>query len=130
MLKGCVEDLRAYSLDLMDEVWPGPTTITLPCKNHINKKLSFPIAENKRSLAFRVPNIDILIDVINEVGSPLLCTSANFSGEKPVSYINDVNPQLLEQADFVFTKNLYNGKIKKASTIIDCTGPIPKILRS
>lgn len=70
--------------------------------------------------AFRVPNIKIPNCLI-------ACTSANISGEPAVSNIEDVSKDIIDKADFVYTKKVTSKG--KSSKIIDLTGLKPKTIR-
>lgn len=58
-------------LKKMNEVWPGAVT------------LIFEYEEEMRS--FRIPNEPNLLALLNKLGKPIYTTSANISGEDPVS---------------------------------------------
>lgn len=81
------------------------------------------------TLAFRMPNCDDILRLIEETKTPIACTSANISGETPVNSIEDVNENVVKQVDFLYTKKLQDKINIKPSKIILCTGKFPKILR-
>lgn len=56
-------------LKLMDEVWPGATTIIFD--------------HNGSMESFRIPNEKNLLKLLSEINVPVYVTSANESGEKP-----------------------------------------------
>lgn len=112
----------------IDNLWPGSNSLILSTNNNVPKILSVN-TETSSSIAFRIPAVKELCNAIKTINCPLACTSANISSENAVHYISEVNNSLLEKVDFVYTKTLYKGKNKKASTIIDCTGSSIKILR-
>ncbi|MGH7869107.1 MAG: L-threonylcarbamoyladenylate synthase [Candidatus Dormibacteraceae bacterium] len=55
---------------LMERWWPGPLTLVLPAR-----KGDLP------TLGVRIPNHPVALDLLRQVGAPLLTTSANLSGE-------------------------------------------------
>ena len=66
-------------------LWPAPLTVVVP----INQPL--PAAAMMDSLAIRIPAHRKLRNLLGRLGRPLASTSANLSGDKPVS-----NPEMLK----------------------------------
>jgi L-threonylcarbamoyladenylate synthase len=66
-------------------LWPAPLTVVVP----INQPI--PAAAMMDSLAIRIPAHHKLRDLLVRLGRPLASTSANLSGDKPVS-----NPEMLK----------------------------------
>lgn len=79
---------------LIDKFMPGELTLLLPSK----KGLPFHLTLNESTVGIRMPNDQKLLSFIEQIGKPLLVTSANMSNEKP----------LLDSQN-VF--NQFNGKI-------------------
>ncbi|MBQ9418103.1 MAG: L-threonylcarbamoyladenylate synthase [Bacteroidales bacterium] len=81
-----------------------PTTYILP-ERLWHKVLTIPIAPNlyasNGSLGIRLPKHHFCQEVINSLGSPLVSTSANFSGQpSPRSYA-DISEALKQRVDFL-----------------------------
>lgn len=77
-------------------------------------------------LGVRIPDHKIS-KIVEEVGVPFITTSVNRKGEKPARSIEEVNSEILKEVDIVID----DGRLKdKASTIIDYTKEIPKVLRA
>ena len=79
-------------------------------------------------MGIRIPNNDIILEIVREFGSPILTTSVHDEDEI-VEYTTD--PELIHDAykdkvdlvvDGGFGQNI-------ASTIVDCTGEEPVIIR-
>ncbi len=79
------------------------------------------------TVAVRVPDSPLLQRLIEEVGAPLAATSANRSGEPPPVEASDARAQLGGLVDFVVD----GGRCPAAqeSTIVDLSGPEPRLLR-
>lgn len=109
---------------LMKKYWPGALTLILQC----NKvKVPSLVRGGGQTLGVRMPNHEIILKIISEVAVPILGPSANFSGEKTPYSFEDLNPELVKQADYVL-----NGKVgleRKVSTVIDCTVTPWKVIR-
>ena len=65
--------------ELAAAFWPGALTIVLPAKEEIH-----PLLVENKSVAIRVPNHPLLLEVLKITG-PLAVTSANISGELPLT---------------------------------------------
>ena len=61
------------------------------------------------------------------VGCPLAITSANVHGQEAATSATDLDGRLLASADLVFDAGA--APIAVNSTIVDCTGAEPRILR-
>ena len=73
-----------------------------------------------------MPDSNLIRSLINKVGVPIIGTSANFYGKKPVKRFKDLAPKLVGLADFVI-KGECQGGIE--STVVDATVDPPKVLR-
>ena len=102
------------------EIWPGPLTAIVPLKA--------PIAASRgaSSLGVRVPAVAWLIALLTMTG-PLASTSANRSGEPPVSEPSELSPEMQTSVDGIVDAGRLPGE---ASTIVDLTGVEPRLLRA
>jgi L-threonylcarbamoyladenylate synthase len=107
---------------LIEALWPGPVTIVL----HVQPGLVWDIGDNEGTVALRMPDDAVTLDVIAEVG-PLAVTSANRSGEPPATTVEAARAGLGE-AVAVY---LDGGPREDArpSTIVDFTRGEPVVLR-
>lgn len=62
------------------QIWPGPVTAILHKRKHLPKELN----NSSGKLAVRLPSSDFLIKIIKRLGSPLVSTSLNKSGEETI----------------------------------------------
>ncbi|RJQ25624.1 threonylcarbamoyl-AMP synthase [Candidatus Parcubacteria bacterium] len=119
-LKPIPKDVRK---DLMEKYWPGGLTIILPC---LEEKVPGLVRGNKNTLGVRMPDHDPVLQVIKELGVPIIAPSANFSGERTPYNLSEVNKDLIDLVDFVLPGVC---KIKEQSTVIDCSVEPWKIIR-
>lgn len=127
-----VEMAQNYLLPISQEVqdklikpyWPGKLTIIL--QSRIDRVLSL-VRGGTDTLGIRFPNNKILLELIRGVGVPIVAPSANFSGENAPFAFKELNPELVELADYVLNVEL--SREKNVSTIIDCTVTPWKIIR-
>ena len=110
--------------ELVNIYWPGKLTIVLQAR--VDKVPSL-VTGGTGTLGVRFPNNVTLLQLIKGVGVPIVAPSANFSGEKTPFSFDDLNPELVKQADFIL-----KGKVdleNNVSTIIDCTVEPWKVIR-
>ena len=105
------ESLGVVVPDEIREVWPAPLTAIL------NKSNS--------TVAIRVPDVGWLRSLLEQTG-PLISTSANRSGEAPITQPNQLARDLLDALDGIVDAGERDGK---ASAIVDFTGAEPRVLR-
>lgn len=108
---------------LMDLYWPGALTIVLPCRV---EKVPTLVRGGGVTLGARIPDNEDLISIIQEVGVPIIGTSANFAGEKTPYRFEDLDPELVKVVDHVLPGEV---SVKQASTVVDCTVKPWKITR-
>lgn len=74
-----------------------PTTIIYPGVKNIA-----PSAIGKdKSMAFRIPQPGFALDLVRGFGKPIISTSANLSGAPIPESLDDIEPELLAQLDYV-----------------------------
>ncbi|HUC20000.1 MAG TPA: L-threonylcarbamoyladenylate synthase [Candidatus Polarisedimenticolaceae bacterium] len=69
---------------VLDQVWPGPTSVILPCSD---QKLAY-LHRGGFSLAFRLPDKPALRAVLERTG-PLVAPSANPEGASPATTVDE-----------------------------------------
>ena len=117
-----VENIPPQAQRLMERFWPGALTLVLPKQAHLPSELTpYP------GLAVRMPNHPFALELLQALG-PLAVTSANLSDQTNPQTAQEVFAQLTGRVDLI----LDGGKLKigQASTIIDCTGAEPTLLRT
>ncbi|MDZ4227799.1 MAG: L-threonylcarbamoyladenylate synthase [Candidatus Levybacteria bacterium] len=137
VLVNSVEMAQDYLLPIPQEVkeklikpyWPGKLTIILQSRTD---KVPSLVTGGTGTLGVRFPNNKILLELIKSVGVPIVAPSANFSGEKTPFKFEDLNPELVKQADYILNTEISPsaGGEENVSTIIDCTITPWKIIRS
>jgi L-threonylcarbamoyladenylate synthase len=68
------------------KIWPGKVSVIL------NKKTTLPddVSAGLSNVAVRLPKSEFLTKMIKEAGAPLVSTSLNLSGKKPLDQIGDL----------------------------------------
>jgi L-threonylcarbamoyladenylate synthase len=113
----------AHARALAERYWPGGLTLVVPAAAH----LSAALLAGGTTVAVRVPDHAALRDLIRQLGRPLAATSANLHGYANPRTAQDVVGQLGARLPLVLDGGATPGDI--ASTIVDVTGPTPRVLR-
>jgi L-threonylcarbamoyladenylate synthase len=129
-LEDWATDIPDYAIELAREFWPGPMTLILPRKD-IAKDF---ITGGQSNVGLRVPAQPIALALLKKFeelgGQGVAAPSANRFGAVSPTTASAVEEEL---GDFFDKEDLIldDGQcfVGIESTIIDCTGPDPKILR-
>jgi len=108
---------------LMRHFWPGGLTLVLPKRINLPDYLTYGGA----TIAVRIPNHPVPLTLIKRMGSPLIGTSANISGQPSALTAKEVEIQLGGRVSLIIDGGRCSGGVE--STIIDVTGKMPKIRR-
>jgi tRNA threonylcarbamoyl adenosine modification protein (Sua5/YciO/YrdC/YwlC family) len=120
---GLAANVPDYARNLIKAFWPGPLTLVLQAQT----SLVWDLGETNGTVALRMPRDDTALKLLAEVG-PMAVTSANVSGQTPAHTILDAAAQLGSAVSVYLDGGPSSGGL--ASTILDCTGPAPVILRA
>jgi L-threonylcarbamoyladenylate synthase len=115
-------EIPPYAVKLAEHFWPGPLTLILPKASYVNPLLTGHLS----SIGLRVPAHPIALAVLKKFGRGLAAPSANSWGQAP--------PITAQEVAHYFLSDLWiieggHAKFGFASTIVDCTGTQPIILR-
>jgi L-threonylcarbamoyladenylate synthase len=124
-------EIPEYAIDLARAFWPGPMTLILK-RTEIAQDF---ITGGHATVGLRVPSDPIALALIQEFEkiseSAIAAPSANRFGQVSPTSSADVQEELggyLSTSDFVLEGG--RSQIGIESTIVDCTGSGPRILRS
>ena len=120
---GLATDVPAYARDLIGEFWPGPLTLVLTAQ----ASLVWDLGDTNGTVALRMPKDDVALALLTEVG-PLAVTSANLTGQPPATTVTDAAAQLGAAVSVYLDGGPTTSM--EVSTIVDCTGPTPTVLRA
>jgi tRNA threonylcarbamoyl adenosine modification protein (Sua5/YciO/YrdC/YwlC family) len=113
-----------YAYVLMEKYFPGGLTLIL----NSSKKLYNSPDVIGDTIGVRIPNAAELIEFLAYIDLPILNTSANISGSQPLKTPKEVYKTFDESVFFVQFE--YNIEMSGSpSTIVDCMGDAPKIIR-
>jgi L-threonylcarbamoyladenylate synthase len=118
-----IDDLGTYGRDLITEFWPGG--LTLVCR--ATPTLSWDLGDTRGTVAVRMPLHPVALEVLKETG-PLAVSSANRSGLPSATTAAAAEEQLGTAVSVYLDGGVCASSL--ASTIIDLTGDVPRLLRA
>lgn len=115
-------DIPDAAMAMIERFWPGPLTLIVP------KRSDLPaIISPNDGIAVRIPDCDVARRVISAAGGAVAASSANRSGHAPavsgIEALADLNGLIAAVID----NGISPGGV--ASTIVDCRGSTPRIVR-
>ncbi len=118
-----VTEVPSYVEDLIDEFSPGPITYVLKSSG----KVSGNVTAGLCTVGVRIPNNQVALDLLYYADIPIAAPSANISGKPSPTTAQHV----LDDLDGKISAVLDGGpaKVGVESTVIDCTGAVPVVLR-
>ena len=118
-----VTHISTPTFKILKRALPGPYTFILPGNNNLPKAF-----KKKKEVGIRVPNNEIVLAIVRELGNPIISTSI-YDEDEIVEYTTD--PELIYEkwehlVDLVIDGG-YGGNIP--STVINLCGDEPKLIR-
>ncbi len=107
---------------LASQYWPGALTIVMKAKETVPNLVN----GGGDTVGIRIPNHDIALKLIENVGVGILGPSANFHGAKTPYNFEDLDSELVSLVDLVVNGEC---KLKQTSTVIDCSVKPWQIIR-
>lgn len=127
---GGIDQLDQWAVDipdcaytLADRCWPGPLTLLLPRAAHV---LDI-VTGGRDTVGIRVPAHAVTQAVLSRFGRGLAAPSANRFGRVSPTTADHVRADL--GADVAMVLDGGDCAVGVESTIIDCTTPVPQVLR-
>lgn len=120
--------LTAAQMAVCTGAWPGPFTFLLPARAGLEPAV---VDAARSTIAIRVPGREDLRRLIGLAGGPLASTSANRSGEPPLTRLTAAvaafGPGVAGWWDGQSGPSPVNGV---PSALVDLTGDAPRVLRA
>lgn len=113
---------RAFTL-AADMFWPGPLTLIGPTVDVLPEELT----AGTGTIGLRLPDDDLLRAFVRLCGGALTATSANVSGSPPARSAEEVRGYFSGKVDLIIDGG--TTEASNASTVVDVTGPQPRVVR-
>ena len=114
-------DSNSETIEKLNKIWPAPVSFILK----LNKQ--FKTQFKQQTAAFRISQNKFCKELLNRIKSPLISTSANQEGEKPLNDYIEIIEKFGNQVDAIF----YTEQQKPAisSTVVDLSSGKPELIR-
>ena len=119
---GLAREVPPWARELIDQLWPGPLTLVL----HAQPSLHWDLGETDGTVALRMPDDEVALELLRVTG-PMAVTSANRTGQPPATSVIEAATQLGSAVE-VYLDGGPRADVQP-STILDCTGDAPVLLR-
>jgi len=121
-LEALATGLPEWTRVLVEHYWPGPLTVVV--RQQVS--LQWDLGETRGTVAVRMPHDKVALELLARTG-PLAVSSANLTGMPAATNADQAAEMLSAQVSVI----LDGGPTEddKPSTIVDCTGPQPRVLR-
>lgn len=118
------DSVPSWALALTAAFWPGALTLVVPASNRVPAEYQ---RADTHTIALRMPDSELVRELARRIRVPLAVTSANTHGVAAATSGASVEPRLVELSDL--TLDAGPAPVAIPSTIVDCTGEGPRILR-
>ena len=122
-ISGLVYSVPDAAHELIRAFWPGALSLVVQQA----PSLQWDLGDARGTVMLRMPLQPVALDVLRAVG-PMAVSSANVSGQPPATTAAEAQRQLGDRVDVYLDGG--TSEQQAASTILDLTGEVPKILRT
>ena len=115
--------MPSWVSDLVGRYWPGPLTVVV----REQSSLQWDLGDTRGTVAVRMPHDPVALELLGRTG-PLAVSSANLTGRPAATDADQAAEMLSDKVSVI----LDSGPTvdDRPSTILDCTGDQPRMLRA
>ncbi|WP_374999811.1 L-threonylcarbamoyladenylate synthase [Aeromicrobium sp. CTD01-1L150] len=121
-LEALVAEVPTWLRSMTQGLWPGPLTII--CRQQAS--LAWDLGETHHTVAVRMPDDEVALGLLRRTG-PLAVSSANTTGRPAATTVEAAEEMLGDAVAVYLDAGSSRGGV--ASTIVDVTGTVPRVLR-
>jgi L-threonylcarbamoyladenylate synthase len=114
-----VRSFGCVSRDALGAMWPAPLSVILPSGSTCPAWVG-------PTVAIRVPALDSLRELIEDLGEPIVSTSVNRAGQEPLDDAHAIRREFGAEVDLIVLGDTHDGA---ASTLVDLCGGAPRVVR-
>ena len=111
---------QAYRI--MKRLLPGPYTFIFKATKLVPKEL----IPNKKTVAIRIPDNQVCLEFVKQLGNPIVTTSVNVSDQPHYSDPLEIEKEFDKQVDLIIDAGILQND---PSTVVDLSGDEPIIIR-
>jgi L-threonylcarbamoyladenylate synthase len=120
---GLADDVSEVAERMMHRFWPGPLSLIFKAAPIVPAR----VRGAGGTVALRCPKDTLCLRLLDRIGGPVVSSSANLSGQRPAETAEEVVRIFGNQLDLVIDGGPRHGGMP--STLVDVTGPVPRLLR-
>jgi tRNA threonylcarbamoyl adenosine modification protein (Sua5/YciO/YrdC/YwlC family) len=120
-----VKQMERPVFKLLKQTLPGPFTYILTATNEVSRLFD----TNRKEIGIRIPDQPIALRIVELLGHPIATTSLHNEEDQILEYYTDpaqIYEQMDDNVDLIIDGGI--GKLE-GSTVVDCTGTEPVIVR-
>lgn len=121
-LDALASQMPEWARTLVEHYWPGPLTIVVRQQG----SLQWDLGETRGTVAVRMPHDKVALELLARTG-PLAVSSANLTGMPAATNADEAAEMLSAQVAVILDGGPTTDDLP--STIVDCTGAQPRVLR-
>jgi len=111
-----------YAYRVMKKLLPGPYTFVFKATKMVPKE----IVPDKKTVAIRIPDNKVCLELVKQLGHPIITTSVNLSSEPHYSDPLEIEKEFGDKVDLVIDAGILSAD---PSSVIDLSGDQPVIIR-
>ena len=120
-----VKHIDRPTFKLLKHSFPGPFTFIMNATSEVTKIFD----SNKKEIGIRIPDNAIILEIVEKLGNPIATTSLHNDEDTFLDYFADpyaIYEKYEDSVEMIIDGGAGN---LEASTIVDCTGDLAKIIR-
>jgi tRNA threonylcarbamoyl adenosine modification protein (Sua5/YciO/YrdC/YwlC family) len=114
--------MPSWVTDLVGRYWPGPLTVVV----REQSSLQWDLGDARGTVAVRMPHDPVALELLGRTG-PLAVSSANLTGRPAATDADQAAEMLSDKVSVILDSGPTADD--RSSTILDCTGDQPRMLR-
>lgn len=111
-----------YAFKVMKRLLPGPYTFVMEASSIVPDL----VQTKQKTVGIRIPDNPICLSLVQNLGHPIITTSANLSGEEPIGDPFLVEQSMGKQLDLIVDGGFLSAEV---SSVVSLVGDVPEVLR-
>ena len=111
-----------YAYQTMRRLLPGPYTFVLRASKMVPKIM----VSRQKTVGIRIPDNEICLSIVRELGHPLVSTSVAQPGDEVLSDPEEIHARFGKQVDLVIDGGIL---LSDLSSVADLSGEVPEVIR-